>query len=705
MKNTDKKYTIPGFMGLLLCLSLPENVLGIEKNSSSPNQTMIEIETNEQTVTSQVDRSQELVVFKDLNLRNLIKTTLGKSDYNITIEDMSKLTELKILWFTPSIKDLTGLEHAVNLEYLEIDHSKLGDLSQISQLSGLKTLILGDLAEGTDLTPIQSLTQLEKFELKSFSGYSFDLELIKNFSDLKNLKLSHAKLLNIDVIENLTSLTNLDLSGNKLTDLTPLSSLVNLECLDLSGNNIQSTQALASLKNLIWLDLGTNQLTTINGLENLTNLQFLDLSVNDIMDIQSISNLKQLITLNISHNKIQDIQPLAQLTNLIELHAHYNAISDASVLANLTNLLGAMLDCNQIKDFSFLNSLSSNFYLTAADQVVTIEIPLLYNKIKNPIKDDLGNYLELYPFLGEDFFGQSDDLSELLFENQTESSSIQLMGEFQPSKQLGADPINIYVLINFKDQEVTPPLIESEDVILTLNDTFDPYQFAKAYNELKEELPLEITFNDVDTTKSGIYKVTYQAIDEFGVSNTKTIQVIVNSKPIIEANNQIISVGDNYNPLEHVIATDYEDGTIELTLDNIISNNVNPNKPGVYEVTFRVADSHGAITTKTIQVTVKATDKNNDTANEDLTNESEEGSTDNNKNDNQLTDDSVQENQINNDNKHEQSTDTSNQENNINKNETNKEIIETGFSSDFNLLLGGTCLLTGVYLRQKRKNN
>ncbi|MCB6804194.1 DUF5011 domain-containing protein, partial [Enterocloster bolteae] len=42
-----------------------------------------------------------------------------------------------------------------------------------------------------------------------------------------------------------------------------------------------------------------------------------------------------------------------------------------------------------------------------------------------------------------------------------------------------------------------------------------------------------------------------------------------------------------------------------LTKDNIVANDVDTSKAGTYHVTFRVVDKNGAITEKTITVTVK----------------------------------------------------------------------------------------------------
>ena len=126
---------------------------------------------------------------------------------------------------------------------------------------------------------------------------------------------------------------------------------------------------------------------------------------------------------------------------------------------------------------------------------------------------------------------------------------------------------------------------------------------------LTEENVIE---NDVDTSKAGVYHVTYKVTDSEGKSRRKVITVTVegstdipNTAPTISANDVTLNVGDTFNPLTNVTATDKEDGTITLTKDNIIANDVDTSKAGTYHVTFRVVDKNGAITEKTITVTVK----------------------------------------------------------------------------------------------------
>ena len=150
---------------------------------------------------------------------------------------------------------------------------------------------------------------------------------------------------------------------------------------------------------------------------------------------------------------------------------------------------------------------------------------------------------------------------------------------------------------------------------MNVGDTFDPLKDVTATDKEDGTITLtkdNIIANDVDTSKAGTYHVTYKVTDKNGASTEKTITVIVkqntgdlNSVPTISANDVTLNVGDTFDPLKDVTATDKEDGTITLTKDNIVTNNVDTSKAGTYHVTFRVVDKNGAITEKTITVTVK----------------------------------------------------------------------------------------------------
>ncbi|MGC7134897.1 immunoglobulin-like domain-containing protein, partial [Listeria ivanovii] len=66
----------------------------------------------------------------------------------------------------------------------------------------------------------------------------------------------------------------------------------------------------------------------------------------------------------------------------------------------------------------------------------------------------------------------------------------------------------------------------------------------------------EIIKNEVDNTTPGKYEVTYKVTNSVNESTTKTIEVTVLSKPVIEAKNHTIYVGDEFDPMAEVSAKD-----------------------------------------------------------------------------------------------------------------------------------------------------
>ena len=157
------------------------------------------------------------------------------------------------------------------------------------------------------------------------------------------------------------------------------------------------------------------------------------------------------------------------------------------------------------------------------------------------------------------------------------------------------------------------PTIKAEDKTLTVGDTFDPKADVTAEDVEDGNLTdkIEVLKNEVDTTKAGKYEVAYKVTDSKGASRTKTITVTVNPKmePLNEAQtidvtDKEITVGDKFDPKDGVSAKDKEDGNLTDKIE-ILKNTVDPSKPGVYEVTYKVTDSKGASCTKTIKVTVK----------------------------------------------------------------------------------------------------
>ncbi|WP_439443090.1 immunoglobulin-like domain-containing protein [Listeria aquatica] len=182
-----------------------------------------------------------------------------------------------------------------------------------------------------------------------------------------------------------------------------------------------------------------------------------------------------------------------------------------------------------------------------------------------------------------------------------------------PSNVLGNFDLSQYGRISGSGEAVTneKPVIDANNKEITVGDSFDPMAGVTATDKEDGDLTSSVTVksNNVDTSKPGTYDVVYTVTDSDGNTTEKTITVTVkekasNEKPVIDANNKEITVGDSFDPMAGVTATDKEDGDLTSSV-TVKSNNVDTSKPGTYDVVYTVTDSDGNTTEKTITVTVK----------------------------------------------------------------------------------------------------
>ena len=199
----------------------------------------------------------------DPNLRRAVEEHLRKSEgAEITEQEMQTLTNLNV--YDRGIGDLTGLESATNMDWLEISYNSISDLTPLAQMTKLRGLWAGDNQIGT-----------------------------------------------ISPLANLTNLTHLGLGGNRSAlSLTPLRRLTNLEHLGLRHVSLTNITRIAGLPNLRHLDMMDTGLSNVNIVKTLTNLEYLHVGRNSISDISPLSGLTNLRKLLLFDNNISDIAPL-----------------------------------------------------------------------------------------------------------------------------------------------------------------------------------------------------------------------------------------------------------------------------------------------------------------------------------------------------------------------------------------------------------
>lgn len=143
------------------------------------------------------------VDFPDANLAAAVRDALNLDATDpITQTDLEGLVSL--LARGAGIRDLTGLEMAINLTRLGLGSNQITDIRALSGLTNLTHLGLGSNRIG-------------------------DIRVLSGLTNLMILSLGNSQVTDIRPLSGLTNLQWLDISFNPITDLNPLSNLLKLE--------------------------------------------------------------------------------------------------------------------------------------------------------------------------------------------------------------------------------------------------------------------------------------------------------------------------------------------------------------------------------------------------------------------------------------------------------------------------------------------
>ena len=193
--------------------------------------------------------------------------------------DMAGLSHLLII--EHNIESLSGLEYAVNLEFLHIGRGEVSDLTPLARLENLRVLKLFS-NRITDLTPLTGLIGLQELHLHLIS----DLTPLANLQNLRVLRLQGNHISDVSPLTGLIKLRELQLTNLIFSDLTPLANVLanlqNLKILRLQGNQISDVSPLAGLTGLQELILEGNAISNFTPLVSLTNLKTLYIYPNPI---------------------------------------------------------------------------------------------------------------------------------------------------------------------------------------------------------------------------------------------------------------------------------------------------------------------------------------------------------------------------------------------------------------------------------------
>ena len=134
------------------------------------------------------------------------------------------------------------------------------------------------------------------------------------------------------------------------------------------------------------------------------------------------------------------------------------------------------------------------------------------------------------------------------------------------------------------------------DVSLPKGFTWDADETTSVGNPGKNEFTVTYTPADTDN---------YNTITGIKVTVKVSMKMVpLNEAPVINAEDKTLTVGDKFDPLDGVTATDKENGDLTDQIE-IVENTVDTSKAGLYSVTYEVTDKDGASVEKSINVVVK----------------------------------------------------------------------------------------------------
>ncbi|MCE2415048.1 leucine-rich repeat domain-containing protein [Candidatus Poribacteria bacterium] len=328
----------------------------------------------------------------DENLQQAVRKKLGIPEHIPLIPpEIHRLHDLVSI--NEGIKNVQGLEHAINLSFLHIAPAEVSDLTPLAGLLSLKTLKLyGNNI--SDITPLSNLTAL------------------------KHLQLHDNQITDLTPLTHLTNLEELTIAGNPIADFSPLAKFPHFahliptvieipdptlqrvirEKLGLPAKIPLTDVEMRRLGDLVVLE---SEIANLQGLEHAVNLHFLHLSSSRIVDLTPLANLVSLEVLKLYDNGISDITPLTNLTNLQALNLSGNQITDVAPIANLVNLKVLMLGDNPITDYSSISGLSGVDFgyceiprVSTIDRVKNRNYPSIFSAWHNIINLPTLSYLE-----------------------------------------------------------------------------------------------------------------------------------------------------------------------------------------------------------------------------------------------------------------------------------------------------------------------
>ncbi|MBC1499032.1 DUF5011 domain-containing protein [Listeria weihenstephanensis] len=373
----------------------------------------------------------------------------------------------------------------------------------------------------------------------------------------------------------------------------------------------ETTLGQENIDKITDLDIRNLGITNLKGIEYFTELQSLDCSYNKISELDLSKNTK-LISINCNNNELSKLN----VTNnklLVQLNCYSNNLSSLNVRNNteLTYLycynnnlteLDISKNLNLIDLYCQENQLVS---LNVSNNIVLEELWCFDNKLSSL---NVRNNVNL-----KDLYCKNNQLTELDITKNTALKHITFYENSIPQIDITSNPVLSEIACSPQYLTSTISKVAAnkwELDIRALSNTRIVQMISENW-QFNQTTGLA-TYTGVIPPKSVLVRYNIREKGVSGATVDFPMMSVVslvndgadNAKPVIAASDKTIKVGDKFDPLANVSATDLEDG--DLTAKIIVDSKVDTTKAGSYDVIYTVTDKNGNTTTKKITVNVES---------------------------------------------------------------------------------------------------
>lgn len=392
------------------------------------------------------------------------------------------------------------------------------------------------------------------------------------------------------------------------------------------------------------LDLSGRGIKDLSGIENFINLKSLNISDNEISDISMLSKLPNLKEIIASNNKIYDISSINQLNIDKADFSNQNIIlTPTTLLSNELNIKNPIINLNENSELDFTipnkgvlvqDTFKWNNINLSTDK---IEIPFNLNNNKILFSGNLTQNLSIDKSLFE-------NISVNIYSDNSEWTNSNIIGKYDISSEYkelissielpnGETTLDLKGTFNIAENGIynikvnlkNNSSIEKKLEVSNIDNIQPSINILSNHIDDNNDLKVEIIDNDSGLDyvllpngkkiKENIFTyspkdnedITFKVFDKAG--NCEELKINSEHKeehensPEIIADNQIIYIGDNFNPLSNIRAVDLNGKDISEDI-SISSNNLDTKSLGEYTVSYSVKDKYGYESNKNVIVEV-----------------------------------------------------------------------------------------------------